>query len=216
MTRTRHPLVGAWGRAAAVLAVLLLLLDTGCARRFKLSDPDLAEAKESNALGDLRVYPSNRTISLYDEPAMRSVTIEREIRQRSRRERRGRILRRNTPGAIISEDLLNGQKLLWVTFDGSCNEPDCAFGFVQTEDKLYRLFQAPTLEGYGPPQNHHACLSKRRVMKLGKMKSLSEANDVMVNKKKNGKLRTVWLEVIKEVDDRVRTRSRRSGGVKPE
>ncbi|MCA9705647.1 MAG: hypothetical protein KDK70_07360 [Myxococcales bacterium] len=212
MTRTRHPLVGAWGRAAAVLAVLLLLLDTGCARRFKLSDPDLAEAKESNALGDLRVYPSNRTISLYDEPAMRSVTIEREIRQRSRRERRGRILRRNTPGAIIDEGLLNGQKLLWVTFDRQCATPECAYGFVQVEDARYVLAHVPEREGYKPPRVHRSLVIKRHQMKKGHLRSLAEANQVYRLKRKR-RVPTVFLEVKRANQDRVEERRDRESGV---
>ena len=70
-----------------------------------------------------------------------------------------------------------------------------------------------SLEGYAEPKNYHVRFNDRRLMKLGKMKSLSEANDVFVNKRRNGKLRTIHLEVIKVIDDRTRTRTRRSGGV---
>ncbi|MCA9705852.1 MAG: hypothetical protein KDK70_08400 [Myxococcales bacterium] len=206
-----------FGRGAVLLA-LALLATTGCAKRFSLIPAELEKVQAEENLKSLSVYTSKRLVTTWVEGQVQeNFDVNKgDIQQGSARQRLKNVVPKTVPGRIISIEDLNGMPLLWVTFDGSCNEPDCAFGFVQTEDKLYRLFQAPTLEGYGPPQNHHACLSKRRVMKLGKMKSLSEANDVMVNKKKNGKLRTIWLEVIKEVDDRVRTRSRRSGGVKPE
>lgn len=205
------------GRGAVLLTALVMLTASGCAKRFSLVPKELEKVEEEKNLKSLSVYTSKRLVTTWIEGEVeQSFEVSGEIRQASARQQLKNAVPKSVPGQILKVEDLNGMPLLWVTFDSSCAEPDCAFGFVQTEDKLYRLFQAPKLEGYGPPKNHHACKSKRRVMKLGKMKSLGEANDVMVNKKRNGKLRTIHLEVIKEVDDRVRTRSRRSGGVKPE
>ncbi len=199
-------------------SALTLLTAGGCAKRFDLVPKELERIEdEGSKVKSLSVYTSKRLVTTWTEGQVdESFEVSGEIRQASARQRLKNTVAKNVPGQILKVEELNGMPLLWVTFDSSCNDSDCAFGFVLTEDKLYRLFKAPELEGYGKPKNHHACLSKRRVMKLGKMKSLGEANDVMVNKKKNGKLRTVHLQVIKEVDNRVRTRSRRSGGVKPE
>lgn len=201
-----------------LLSAIALSSAAGCAARFDLVPKELEKVQAEKDLKALSVYTSKRLVTTWTEGVVDDQfdVNKGDIQEGQARQRFKNTVPKTVPGRIISIEELNGMPLLWVTFDGSCNAPDCAFGFVQTEDKLHRLFQAPPLEGYGSPKNHHACLSKRRVMKLGKMKSLSEANDVMVNKRKNGKLRTVHLQVIKEVDDRVRTRSRRSGGVKPE
>lgn len=219
MILSRHLLLtslpgGRWGgRAAAALAVLVLLvLETGCARRFKLADADLAEAKDSGALGDLRVYPSNRTLASYDEPALRSVTVEREIRERSRRQRNVDILGRNTSGAIIKEDLLNGQKLLWVTFDRQCATPECAYGFVQVEDRRYVLVHVAEREGFKPPRVHRSLRLKRHQLKKGHLRSLSEANQVYRLKRKR-RVPTVFLEVKRDNRNRVDERRQRKSGV---
>lgn len=207
-----------FGRGAVLLCALALA--SGCAKRFDLvpTELDKVQSEAEKDLKALSVYTSKRLVTTWTEGQVdQQFDVSKgDIQEGSARQRLKNVVPKSVPGRIIKIEELNGMPLLWVTFDSSCDDSDCAFGFVQTEDKLHRLFQAPTLEGYGPPKNHHACLSKRRVMKLGKMKSLSEANDVLVNKKKNGKLRTIHLQVIKEVDNRVRTRSRRSGGVKAE
>lgn len=200
-----------------LLSALTLLLASGCAKRFALVPKELEKVETEGNIKSLSVYTSKRLVTTWVEGEVaQQFEVSGQIRQASARQRLKNVVSKSVPGQILEVAELNGMPLLWVTFDSSCNEPDCAFGFVETEDKLYRLFQAPELEGYGPPTNYYSYLSKRRVMKLGKMQSLGEANDVMVNKKRNGKLRTINLEIIKEVDDRVRTRSRRSGGVKPE
>lgn len=206
---------GRWGASPALaplLLLVLLVLDTGCARRFKLADIDIDEAKQTGALGDLRVYPSNRTLASYDEPALRSVTVEREIRERSRRRRNVDILGRNTSGAIIEEDLLNGQKLLWITFDRQCATPECAYGFVQVEDRRYVLVHVAEREGFKPPRVHRSLRLKRHQLKKGYLRSLSEANQVYRLKRKR-RVPTVFLEVKRANQDRVDERRRRNSGV---
>ena len=200
------------GRHLLVACTALLMLAPGCARRFKLNDFALAEAKESGGLGDLRVYPSNRVISFYDEPALRSVTVEREIRERTRGERRGQVLGRNTSGAIVGEDLLNGQKLLWITFDRTCASPECGYGFVQVEDARYVLVHVPEREGYGPPRPHRSIRIKRHLLKKGHLRSLSEANQVYRLERKR-RVPVVFLEVKRANQDRVQERRERESGV---
>lgn len=199
-----------------MLVVALALGTTaGCAKRLALEPAELERVqKEAGSTDPLRVYVSKRLITVYDEAQVaQDFTVDKQIVQQSDRQQLKNILTKSDSGKILEVADSNGMPLLWVTFDASCNEAACAFGFVQNEDGLYRLLAAPPLEGYAEPKNYHGWRSKRRLMKLGKMKSLSEANDVFVNKRRNGKLRTVHLEVIKVIDDRTRTRTRRSGGV---
>ncbi len=209
----RRRLARRWARhAVPLLALSLLTLGPGCARRFKLSDADLEEAREGDALPDLRVYPSNRMITNYDEPAATTVTVERTIRQRSRRERRGRVLGRNAGGALVAEDLLNGQKLLWVTFDRQCATPECSYGFVQVEDARYVLVHVPEREGFGTPRPHRSIRIKRHLLKKGHLRSLSEANQVYRLERKR-RVPVVFLEVKRDNRDRVRERRERESGV---
>lgn len=188
---------------------------SGCSNRLALNPKELEQVRDK--VGDvsgLRVYVSKRLVTIYDEADVdQSFEVDKEIRLQSDRQELKNVLTKKISGKIIKTDDSNGMPLLWVTFDASCNEADCAFGFVQNEDGLFRLIQAPPLEGYSDPKNYYRCLTKRRIMKLGKMKSLGEANDIFVRKRKNGKLNTVNLEIIKIIDDRTRTRTRRSGGV---
>lgn len=191
----------------------------GCAKRLALEPKELekvqGQGEGSAGLDSLRVYTSERLVTVYVQANVNEqFDVDRQIREASARLLFKNITTTGDSGKILKIEELNGMPLLWVTFSASCSAPECAFGFVQTEDGLYRLFKSPPLEGYTEPVNYYKWFWKKyRVMKLGKMKSLGEANDVFVNKKRNGKLRTIWLEVEKVVDDRTRTRTRRSGGV---
>ncbi len=205
------------GRAALLIAGLGLLGTTACAKRFALEPKELEKVQKIDASAQpLRVYVSERLVTTWIEGQINEqFEVDRQIREASARLRIKNVTTKGDSGLILKIEELNGMPLLWVTFSATCNAPDCAFGFVQTEDGLYRLFKSPPLAGYADPANYYKWLWKKyRVMKLGKMKSLGEANDVLVNKKKRkGKLRTIHLEVIKVVDDRTRTRTNRSGGV---
>jgi len=202
-----------FGRAAVLLAAVAGT--GGCAKRFALEQKELERVQSEAGVQPLRVYTSERLVTTWVEAQKNEqFEVDRQIREASARLRIKNVTAKTDSGLILKIEELNGMPLLWVTFSAQCNEPKCAFGFVQTEDGLYRLFKSPPLEGYADPANYYKWLWKKsRLMKLGKMKSLGEANDVLVNKKRNGKLRTIHLEVIKVVDDRTRTRTRRSGGV---
>ena len=202
---------GAW-RVAPLVAVLLLAAGTGCAVRLKLTDVDLEEARETESLGQLRVYPSNRMISNYDEPALRTVVVSREIRQSSSRRRNKRILGRNTAGAIVGESKLSGQRLLHVTFDRQCADPTCAYGFVQLEDTRYVLVQVPEREGYAPAKVYRSLVLERHRMKPGHVRSLAEANRVYKLQRRRRAL-VVFLEVKRSNNDRVEERAERESGV---
>jgi hypothetical protein len=198
-----------------LLAALGLVSAGGCAKRLALEPKELEKVQSEAGVQPLRVYVSERLVTTWVEGQVNEqFEVDRQIREASARLRIKNVTTKSDSGLILKIEELNGMPLLWVTFSASCNQPECAFGFVQTEDGLYRLFKSPPLEGYADPANYYKWLWKKyRTMKLGKMKSLGEANDVLVNKRRNGKLRTIHLEVIKVIDDRTRTRTRRSGGV---
>jgi hypothetical protein len=206
----RKPMRGSFARVG--LAVSMLLGSSACAARYQLRDAELKEARDQQSLGRLRVYPSNRTVSVYDEDADKSVTVSSEIRQRTSRVRRKRILKLSTEGAIVGEDQLNGAPLLWVTFDGQCMEPACAYGFVRTEDGRYRLVHVPERVGFAPPKVHRGIAVKRRRMTRGNLRALAEANAVYRVLRRSGP-KTVFLEVKKDIRKRTRGSSEREPGV---
>jgi hypothetical protein len=200
--------------AAGLLTALALVAGSGCAKRLALEPKELGRVEKEAGLDNLRVYVSKRLWTTYREAGVeQNFEVDKTIRQESDSQVLKNLVTRDISGRILAVEESNGMPLLYVTFDSSCNDKDCAFGFVQNEDGLHRLLFAPTLEGYEEPKNYHWRVHERRLMKLGKMKSLSEANDIYVNKRRNGKLRTIHLEVIKVIDERTRTRIRRSGGV---
>lgn len=199
-------------KLAWMTVVLLIVVGSGCAVRLKLADVDLEEARETESLGQLRVYPSNRMISNYDEPALRTVVVAREIRQSSRRRRNKVILGRNTAGAIVGESKLNGQRLLHVTFGRQCADPSCAYGFVQLEDARYVLVSVPERDGFAPAKVYRSLVLERHRMKPGQVRSLSEANRVYKLQRRRRAL-VVFLEVKRSNKDHVEERAERESGV---
>lgn len=198
--------------ARICFGALLLLGSSACAARYQLRDPELQEARDQGSLEHLRVYPSHRTITVHDEDAAKSVTVSRQIRQRSNRARRKRILTLQTAGAVVGEDMLNGVPLLWVTFDARCLEPVCAYGFVRTEDGRFRLVHVPEREGFLAPKVYRGCTLKRHRMKRGNLRALSEANQVYRFIRRRGP-QSVFLEVKKDIRNRVRGRAEHEPGV---
>jgi hypothetical protein len=186
----------------------------GCAKRYALTPPELERVKTEAGVQPLRVYPSKKMIILYEEADVQEqFQVQRSIREASDKEEQKEPTPKNTAGLILAIDELNGAPLLWVTFDPRCQKPDCAYGFVETEDKKYRLAIVPEFDGYAEPKTYRGCVWKKRRLKKGKLASLAEANEVMLTKKRNGKILTIHLEVKKIVDERTRTRTRRSRGI---
>lgn len=196
------------------IAAAALLTAGGCAKRLPLVPAELERVQTEAGVQPLRVYPSKKLISLYAAKAVdEQFRVERDIRESERREQLKKIVTKNTPGLILKIEEFNGMPLLWVTFEPSCDDTPCAYGFVQTEDGKYRLITVPERDGYEAPRSFRGLVWKRRKLKPGKMKSLAEANEVMLVKKKNGKILTVDLTVKKVVDERTRTRTERSRGI---
>ncbi len=192
------------------------LVAAGCATRGSLGPDELERVRSKNDIESLSVYASRRLVTTWLEPTIgEEYDVDGRVREASARQRFKNTVGKTVPGQILAIEELNGMPLLWVSFDVSCNEPKCAFGFVQTEDDVHRLVHAPPLEGYAAPQIHHVLGSRHRRMKPGKLASLGEANEVLVNKASRGRVRTIHLEMVKQEDHRVRTRIRRSKGRRP-
>lgn len=190
-----------------------LLLNTGCARRLTLTPSEFERIDtRERATEALRVYVSKKLIVIYelaDDAATYSV--DRTINTSSEQNILRVIIDKNTKGLIIDKEDKNGAPLLWVTFNSKCQDKHCAFGFVQTEDGVFRLHSVPEREGYKPGKPHFK--SEKKDLKLGKLKSLAEKNDVFLWKNKRDKIFTIDLIVKKRTDTKRNVKTERGGGV---
>lgn len=193
---------------------LLLLAGAGCAKRLNLSSKELEKVKTEAGVQPLRVYTSKKLINLRAEgETATGFVVQREIVESSDRRLQKELITKNIAGQIIKIDDLNGSSAVWVTFDPQYTKPEDAMVFVQGDDGLFRLSVVPARKGFGDATSYRGCKCKRRKLKSGRMKSLAEANDVLLVKKKNGKILTVDLQVKKVTDDRTTTRTRRAQGI---
>jgi hypothetical protein len=159
------------------------------------------------------VYVSKRLVINYEaDDRDQSYEVDRTINTAADRNILRVIIARSTMGVIIDHEDSNGAVLLWVTFSAGCKDKDCAYGFVQTEDGVYRLARVPERDGYKSPRVFFKKDVSKKTMKLGKLKSLAEKNDVYVFKKKNGKIKTIDLIVKKRTDNKRKTTTIRGGG----
>ena len=141
--------------AARLVASLGLVLLCACAPRHALLGSHVeALAREDPSLETIRVYPTSRLVRV----------------EGSRRQ----ILARGTPGKIVAQTVSNGASAVWVTFDPNCDEAECAFGFVESEDGRYRLFRPPNGEG----DVYLRRQATRHRMEQGHLRAPSDANEV--------------------------------------
>ena len=118
------------------LLVATASLTTGCAKRFRLTPGELERVQTEAGVNPLRVYTSKKLIAIYLESGVEEeYDVDREIVEGSDRRKFKDVTTKNTAGLILKIEDLNGKPLLWVTFDSSCKTPECAYGFVETEDK---------------------------------------------------------------------------------
>jgi len=198
----------------SVLAILGLTLLPSCAKRIDFTPEELERVQTKAGVDPLRVYVSQKVIAQYTSRVKdESFNVNRDIREASRQDRRKVETTRNTMGLILEVAELNGQPLLWVTFSPRCKLPECAYGFVQTEDKKYRLVSIPELPTYGKPTAYRGMTCESRKLSRGKLASLAEANEVYVLKRSNGKLQTIDLQVKKLVERGGRTTRERNVGI---
>ncbi|MBK8240582.1 MAG: hypothetical protein IPK74_34090 [Deltaproteobacteria bacterium] len=187
---------------------------TGCAKRLPLTPKELDRVKTEAGVQPLRVYTSKHVIARYrDANTAQQYTVEKKIQETSSGADNEEFTRRDDSGLILKIDELNGDPALWVTFDARFSKPEDAMIFVQSGDGIFRLNHVPEREGFRPPEVFRQRTCKKCKMKNGRMKSLAEANDVLLIKKKSGKLLTIDLQVKKVVSDRVKTKRRRAGGI---
>ena len=186
----------------------------GCRKRLPLTPEELERVQTEAGVQPLRVYPGKKMISIYPgENKNEQFQVERDIVESSRGEELEKVVTKNTAGLILKIEERNGMPLLWVTFEPSCTTVDCAYGFVQTENGKFRLTSVPDREGFGDPKVYRYAEWKRRRLKPGRMNSLAEANDVLLVKKRNGKILTIVLTVKKVIDDKTRRRREKERGI---
>lgn len=202
-------------RLGGLALALGLLTSSGCARRLELTPGEFERIdKQEQATEALRVYVSKRLIVVYEaDERDAKYQVDKTINTSQDRNLLRVIISRGTMGQIIDTEDRNGAPLLWVTFSARCKDKDCAYGFVQTEDGVFRLTVVPEREGYLAPKVYFRNEPKKQ-MALGKLKSLAEKNSVFVFKKKNGKVRTIDLIVKKRVDNDRQVDTIRDGGVR--
>lgn len=184
------------GSFALVLLAVCTLLSGGCTTRYILGRSDLQEALDGDALDQLGVYVTHRTIPVYRRNKSTQTRVGRTIETRSQDDVLDRPIKRNDTGLIVDHNLRNGRNRLWVSFSPRCREKECAYGFVQTEDGRFRLVDLPKREEYKSTKVYRTFVRDRYELEHGKLGSLSDANAVYRLKRKRKKRpKTVFLEV---------------------
>jgi hypothetical protein len=200
----------------AALALLVALTTSGCTRRVRLTPQELYDLDRRVARYEERVktdpnakkqelfvYAHRRFIVEYQADVETAADVGRKFAIDIEAKRPLTFIRRHSAGQIIAREEHNGVPLLWVSFD-ECDIKDCAFGFVRTEDNLHKLVFVPALpdieerEAFKLKAVYHRSESARRVMRRNKVKSLGEANEVYVLKRKR-RVKTIHLDVRKRL-----------------
>lgn len=206
-------LVGTLG----VLALSLgLVSSSGCAKRYILTPQEFERIeKREAATEDLRVYVSKKLIVIYElEDDKKTYVVDRDIKTSSEENIVKVTIARNTRGLIVDVEDRNGAPLLWVSFNPKCTIKDCAFGFVQTEDSIFRLHSMPEREGYKKPRAYFKRFKEKKRMGLGKLKSLAEKNEVYLWKNWREKIFTIDLIVKKRTVKKIGVTREKPPGVK--
>ncbi len=191
----RQPQTTVRGSFALVLLAVCTLM-SGCTTRYILGRSDLQDAMDRGAFDQLGVYVTHRTIPLYKRNALDQTRVGREIENRTEDDVYEVRIDRNDVGLIVDHDLRNGRNRLWVSFEPTCREIDCAYGFVQTEDGRFRLVDLPERDDYEELKVYRTWVRDRYELKPGKLKSLSDANAVYrLERKRKKRAKTVFLEV---------------------
>jgi len=177
--------------------LLILGLGAGCAPRHYLGPSDLADIRAQDPeLHAVRVFVSAKFIAIYERDLGEDYTIDRSQGSVTNTLVARRIempIGRNVPGAILVREQRDERTILWITFDPECHERSCAYGFVETDDALYRLFQPPIVEGYGVPFVYRRRISRRTRMK--KTKVYARSLSMPVYFRTRGMIASVALEL---------------------
>ncbi|GEM_PF-1170345 len=204
-------------RTLRTLSVLVLSLSlgasAGCVRRLQLSPGEFERIdKQEQAVDDLRVYVSKKLVVVYEaDDDNADYAVDKRINVSSDQRLLRVIISKGTRGVIMDSDQKNGAPLLWVRFSSRCKDKDCAYGFVQTEDGVFRLAIVPDRDGYKQAKPHYT--ADKKPLTLNKLKSLAEKNDVYLWKNKRDKVFTIDLIVKKKTDKSRQVNTIRDGGV---
>ncbi len=185
---------------------LLMVASSGCARRFKLTPEELSRLdRKAKNPEDLYAYPHRRFVVKYALDTEKSFELGRTVKQDVQKELDIKVVLRKASGQIIARDESNGVPRLWLSFSASCNDQSCAYGFVRTEDNLYKLAFVPDRPGYKLLAVYRRNERPRQKMKKGKVSALGEANEVFLIKRKR-RVKTIHLDVKKRIrEDEIRT-----------
>ena len=133
---------------AVALGAIACLSGPGCARREPVDLEVLARVHDSDPeLDALRVYVDRRLLVVYPEldasgqieladGVVEERFVSREVRQ---------IIGRQRAGAVIAA--AEDERTLWISFDPTCEDVDCAFAFVVAEDDSFVLGAVPERAG---------------------------------------------------------------------
>lgn len=192
-------------------------LGIGCANREYVTPNVLLEVQASDPdFKKLRVYPNQTFITVYSRAIGQETGVSGAAGTVEAGFKGKRVevpVKRKLPGAILGLEELDGQPLLWVTFDERCTETECAYGFVQTNDGLFRLFHVPELEGYADPGVYRKRIAKRKEMERTKIYSKSNATSVYFTLR--GFAASIALEVKKRSNVDIETVVAPKEGVRP-
>ncbi len=194
-----------------------LTLGSGCANREYITPNVLIDISANDPeFKKLRVYPNQTFIALYsrmlgEETGVSGTAGTVELGVRGKRIEVP--VKRKSPGAIVALDELEGQPVLWVSFQERCVEIECAFGFIQSSDGLFRLFQVPTLTGYAEASVYRKRPSPRKLMERSKIYSKSDATRVYFTVR--GFAASVALEIKKRKRVDIETVIAPQEGVRP-
>lgn len=158
-------------------------------RDIQRQDPELTK---------IRVYPTVTYIVVYTKSLGQEVAVNRQVGTLNEDIRGRRVeveVGRSLPGAIVATEMLEGEPLVWVTFDDKCTARECSFGFIRTDDGKYRLSHVPLLPGFSEPTVFRKRLAPRKVMDKTKIYSKSKGASVYFTMR--GLIASIALEVKK-------------------
>jgi len=206
-----------FNRFAAATLLSALTFGSGCVSREYVTRTVLHEIGASDPeFKKLRVYPNVTFITVYERALGQATDVSGSAGTVEAGFKGKRIevpVKRKLPGAIIEVEQLDGEPLLWVTFDERCTEVECAYGFVRTSDGLFRLYRVPSLAGYGEPKVYRKRISPRKTMERTKIYSRTNASAVYFTTR--GFAASVGLEVKKREDVDIEVIAAPKEGVRP-
>jgi len=175
----------------------VLNLGSACAPPHYLGPADLADIRaEDPELHAIRVFVSAKFIAIYERDLGEDYAIDRAQGSVTNTLAARRIeipIGRDIPGAILLREREHERTILWITFDPECHERSCAYGFAETDDALYRLFQPPIIEGYDEPFVYRRRVARRTRMKRTKVYARSRSMPVYFRTR--GMIASIALEL---------------------